>query len=277
MPSNQFVLFATKADLESLLQAVQSDCALQFVVAGLFDSASIQSIESLLGADLWDGRVLGDVTIDRKRPYQFNTAGNIHLVGLKLPQPLQLIDRQDPITGSLDGEILWEGQKVSGQLVATDGSIGPSEMLDQFAQETGIEALRIIPFKELALQFAFDQEELEVTGFRFEGEDIKFSGEWKVREELVGGKLGARFRQSTVRKSSDLKRLIRFVGGEEWIDFDFRIAGNTASPRMQWLPGEFKKRVEHKLDSSLRKMLEEELQQLLLRPANQPAQSSLSE
>ena len=230
----------------------------------------------LLGAELWGGKVLGELTVDRQAPYQLNTSGKIHLVGLQLPQPLQLIERQYPITGSLDGEILWQGSKVNGQLVAADGSIGPSEMLDQFAQETGIEVVRIIPFKELSLHFTFDEEELEVTEFRLESDNIKFSGEWKVREELIGGRLGARFRQSAVRKSSDLKRLIRFVGGEEWIDFDFRIAGNSTLPRMQWLPGEFKKKVEHGLDPYLRKQLEKELEKLLLRPAT-PSPSSVSE
>ena len=115
-----------------------------------------------------------------------------------------------------------------------------------------------------------------MTQFRLDGENIKFSGEWKIRGDLIGGRLGARFHQRTVRQSSDLRRLIRFVGGQEWIDFDFRIAGNKASPRMQWLPGEFKKRVEHKLDASLRAMLEEELKQQLLRP-RQPAAPSVSE
>jgi len=48
MARNQFSFFATRADLEPLLRTVESARALQFVVAGLFDSAEILSIHSLL-------------------------------------------------------------------------------------------------------------------------------------------------------------------------------------------------------------------------------------
>jgi hypothetical protein len=49
MARNQFSFFATKADLESVLRAVESVRPLQFVVVGVFDSADVQSKHSLLG------------------------------------------------------------------------------------------------------------------------------------------------------------------------------------------------------------------------------------
>ena len=48
MATNQLSFFATRADLESVLRTVEAARSLQFVVAGLFDSAEIQSIHSLL-------------------------------------------------------------------------------------------------------------------------------------------------------------------------------------------------------------------------------------
>jgi hypothetical protein len=48
MTRNQLSFFATKADLESLLRAVESERPLQFVLAGLFDSPQVQAMNSLL-------------------------------------------------------------------------------------------------------------------------------------------------------------------------------------------------------------------------------------
>lgn len=48
MARNQLSFFATRADLELVLRVLESTRALQFVVAGLFDSAHVQTKDSLL-------------------------------------------------------------------------------------------------------------------------------------------------------------------------------------------------------------------------------------
>lgn len=48
MAKNQLSFFATKADLESLLRAVESKQQLQFLVTGLFDSPAVAPMQSLL-------------------------------------------------------------------------------------------------------------------------------------------------------------------------------------------------------------------------------------
>ncbi len=58
MARNQLSFFATKSDLVSLLRIVESATPLQFVVAGLFDSPHIESLQSLL-----DDRNLGQVAV----------------------------------------------------------------------------------------------------------------------------------------------------------------------------------------------------------------------
>lgn len=50
MARNQQSFFATKADLEVLLRQIESERRLQFVETGLFDSPSIEPVNSLLGA-----------------------------------------------------------------------------------------------------------------------------------------------------------------------------------------------------------------------------------
>ena len=39
------------------------------------------------------------------------------------------------------------------------------------------------------------------------------------------------------------KWLLHFVHADDWVDFDFKIAGNSRAPRVEWLGGEFKKKV----------------------------------
>lgn len=58
MKRNQLNFFATKADLESLLRAVESQRQLQYVVAGMFDSPDIVAVSSLL-----DNPNLGQTTV----------------------------------------------------------------------------------------------------------------------------------------------------------------------------------------------------------------------
>ena len=50
MVRNQHSFFAAKADLEALLRQIESERQLQFVETGLFDSPSIEPVNSLLGA-----------------------------------------------------------------------------------------------------------------------------------------------------------------------------------------------------------------------------------
>ena len=64
----------------------------------------------------------------------------------------------------------------------------------------------------------------------------------KLRSKIVSGLLSVKFPASSIRKSSDLKWLLRFVHAGDWVDFDFKIAGNLVAPRVEWLGGEFKKK-----------------------------------
>jgi len=60
---------------------------------------------------------------------------------------------------------------------------------------------------------------------------------------------------------------MRFVGADPWIDFDFKLAGSLKSLRVQWLPGEFKRKIQDRLSPGLQRMLEEEMDKMLAPPA----------
>jgi hypothetical protein len=61
MTKNQLSLFATKADVESLLHALESKQQLQFVVTGLFDSPNVELMQSLLANPNLGRLNVGDV------------------------------------------------------------------------------------------------------------------------------------------------------------------------------------------------------------------------
>ena len=50
MATNQLSFFATKADLELLLRAIESEQSLQFMTTGLFESSKVEPMQSLVSA-----------------------------------------------------------------------------------------------------------------------------------------------------------------------------------------------------------------------------------
>ena len=85
----------------------------------------------------------------------------------------------------------------------------------------------------------------------------------KAREGRLTGALSAQFPASSIRKSSRLKGLLRYVGEKEKVGFDFKIAGSLGVPRIQWMSGEFKRKVETKLAPWMRKQLVKEMERIL--------------
>jgi hypothetical protein len=63
MARNQQYFFATKTDLESLLQAIESLRPLQFVVTGLFDSPEVVPMRSLLAGPGLGQLIVGDLNL----------------------------------------------------------------------------------------------------------------------------------------------------------------------------------------------------------------------
>lgn len=180
---------------------------------------------------------------------------------------LQDIGKELPVTGRLSFEGTWhhkkEGPQFLGRFRVLEGVIGPTAALQQFSDQTGLEPLRHIPFREFSGLVAFRSGELDVDHVRLLGQDVEFSANVKVREERLSGALSAKFPASSVRETSNLKQLIRYIGEKGWVDFDFRIAGSLASPRIQWLTSEFKRKVEEKLSPSSQKQLAHEMEKLI--------------
>jgi len=176
-------------------------------------------------------------------------------------------ERHYPVSGRLFAEGTWTQQKKSlqflGRFRIAEGVIGPTVPLQRFADETGIEPLRQIQFHEFSGHVAFHNGDLDLDNLKILSDQAELLANVKVRGEGLTGMLSAKFPEASVRKSSDLRGLLHYVGEKDWVDFDFRVAGSLGVPRIQWLSGEFKRKVEAKLSPALRKQLAREMEKVL--------------
>ena len=106
---------------------------------------------------------------------------------------------------------------------------------------------------------------LEV-GYHLFGENYKrgeFLANLRVMDGRLSGKLWVLFPQSLVRNSSQLKWLLQFVDAAPMLDLEFRIAGSPESPRLEWLSGAFKQKVESRLAPWMKFKLTREIEKHL--------------
>ena len=142
--------------------------------------------------------------------------------------------------------------------------MGPTVALRRFADETGIEPLRQIQFREFSGNVAYRGGDLGLNQVKILSDQAELLANVKLKGGSLNGILSATFPKDSVRRYSDLRTLVNYVGEKEKIDFDFKIVGSLAVPRVQWLSGEFKRKVEAKLSSGLRKQLAREMERILL-------------
>lgn len=182
----------------------------------------------------------------------------------KLPR---FIKHNYPVSGELDAHVDWklsrEDSRCSIRFDVADGSIGPSERLADWARQTGIEPLERIRFRSFSGDAVYESGLWHLKDLRLSGDAVRLAADLDIAEGRLAGKLSARFPAASIRDSSELKWLLWFVGGAEWVDFDFKVAGHLTAPRVQWLEGEFKKKVEMRLAPWMRSELARQIEKRL--------------
>ncbi len=214
------------------------------------------------------GKVFLQNWVDLKRFPYGNWTSTGSLSNVDVVPLLRIFGKSYPLTGRLSAEGSWSGQGNASQLLGrfalSEGNFGPTVPLQRLADETGIEPLRQIKFRTFSGQVAFRDDELNCDNWKIESDQALLSADLKIRDGRVGGILSAKFPESSLRNSSELKWLLHYVGGKGWIDFDFKVAGSPGVPRLQWLSGEFKRKVETKLPPGLRDQLGQEIEKRIL-------------
>ena len=205
--------------------------------------------------------------IDVRRFPRFSWTLNGSLAEADLTVLLDRFEKRYPVTGRLTGEGTWNQEGRTSQFLGrfrlAEGTVGPTVPLQKLADETGIEPLRQIQFREFSGHVSFRSGDLDLDNLKILSDQAELLANVKVREERLTGTLSAKFPASSVRKSSQLKGLLRYVGENEKVDFDFKIAGSLGVPRIQWLSGEFKRKVEAKLAPWMQKQLAKEMEKIL--------------
>jgi hypothetical protein len=209
----------------------------------------------------------GDVAFRPAAPWD----GSATLTDVRVRPLLRTLGMKTPLEGALSGKLTGSGTlakpSVEGKLRLGNGAFGPHPALTRLEEQTGI-ALGRISFLRAAAEFVWRPGEWDVVQATCDGPYARLAASFKHRAPgRIAGTLSARFPAHAVRRSSQLGWLMRFVGERDWIDFDFRVAGSTSSPRVQWQGGEFKKRVEKNLAPWMRQILTRELEKRMAREA----------
>jgi len=224
-----------------------------------------------LGGTACQGTFTGKAMVDASTaPGRWEVTARVD--HLQLEALWQGLGHPPPIVGELafDGRVSQSpgGLQIRGWTQVLNGQVQRVTALALLAQETGIEPLQMLTFRELSTTFRFADDVVTVEPFVLEGEQARLRSTCRIGTDgRLAGEISAQFPQEAVRGSSRLRWLMRFVGADPWIDFDFKLAGSLKSLRVQWLPGEFKRKIQDRLSPGLQRMLEEEMDKMLAPPA----------
>jgi hypothetical protein len=214
------------------------------------------------------GTLRGRFTVDGRRfpDLSWKLSGSLALA--QAESLLRQMGLSYPLTGTLsaDGQAGTDGafSVAGGRFRITDGRLGPVPALESLAAETGIEPLRRLDFREISGTAAWKPDgQLHLSGLKLRADQAHMNADFRIRGDRMAGTLSARFPESALQASSQLRWLLHYVGGRDWIDFDFKFAGTLAAPRVQWLTGEFKRKVETRLFPWLRNQLAQEIERRL--------------
>jgi ATP phosphoribosyltransferase regulatory subunit HisZ len=149
MAKNQLSFFATKADVESLLRAVESKRQLQFVLTGLFDSPNVEKMQSLLAA-----RNLGhmDVGDANQRAGYLVASREISIEVRPVPQQRggvkYAVDQlANPTTIAFrPGGSFGERCLIAGEVGTTSDNPNSLELFQAFSKEVRHQFAKIKPF-----------------------------------------------------------------------------------------------------------------------------------
>ena len=149
---------------------------------------------------------------------------------------------------------------LKGQFKITQGRIGPTPLLSGLADKTALESLREISFRKLAGNVEFKDGLWKFTDLKLLGENLGVWANLQWIDKYLLGRVTLKFPEQAIRDSSALKWLVRFVGTKNWVDLDFKIAGSAHAPRIQWLSGEFKRKLQSRLPPWLQGILASEIE-----------------
>jgi len=152
------------------------------------------------------------------------------------------------ITGQLD----WNGSftvtekesRLKGRFHLERGVLGPAPTLDIFVNETGFRSLRKINFRSLSGQISFSKNRIDLKHLHLISDKARLSADFTYQSGYIIGLFSMMLRKSVVKESRQLAWLMDFVGADEWMDLDFRVAGLPTHPRIEWLDSDFKRLVE---------------------------------
>ena len=215
----------------------------------------------------YGGKAKASIFVDLKK---FLWKANVSVTNANVSRVLRTLNKDYHVTGLLNFQTSWEGVRTNGGSMKThfmllNGSVGPCPASHQWAAQTGINILEHIRFDTFSGEVFRHEDAWELRGLSLRSDLVRMEADLKIRSQIVSGGLSVKFPTAVISASSDLKWLVDFVHASDWIDLNFKIAGRSSNPRVQWLSGEFKKKVESSLAPWMRNEFERQMQERVSR------------
>ncbi|GEM_PF-2031589 len=198
------------------------------------------------------GQLRLDVRLRPDRAAGLDWSGRGALVRADATRVLEFFGRELPVRGrfSVIGRASGTLRKFEarGRAHLAQGNIGPLRHLERLAEESGVDSLTRPSYDRISGSFAFREGRFQIRDLLVLAPCGTLAGEfeWGPRKR-IGGRFSLHLPVTSIRESSKLARLVRFVGENSAVDLDFKIGGTLAWPRIEWLAGAFKHKLEMKL------------------------------
>jgi len=153
----------------------------------------------------------------------------------------------------------------SGWMIANNGKVSQLPFLIAMARTTGIAPLTNMVFDTMVIDYRFGRGRIDIENFMLKSPQTDIRGKGYFNSDgRIDGNIVSRFSKDSLESSSKLKTAVKFLGDRcSEIDFNFRLFGSIESPRLQWLPGEFKKNLEGLLNERRERKIDENIGDLM--------------
>ena len=188
----------------------------------------------------------------------------LEILNAVLKAVLQANEISYPVTAQFSAKVFCKKTPPSADIEfkLVNGQIGPNEKMAELAQQTGIAALDVIRFPSFTGQAFYRSEQWELKNFQMNGDSLGFKAKAKIKNAKIEGALSLEIRASSIHNTG-LHILLWMIGNQEWLDFDFAFKGALASPKVRWVGGDFKQKIERRLPQWLIHRLTQQIESSL--------------
>jgi hypothetical protein len=158
--------------------------------------------------------------------------------------------------------------RVKGTLEITGGTVAEIPLMESFGVATKVEALKKLEIPSGSCNFLISDNVLSIEEMNIRTRDADFvltGTKVRIGENQIDGTLTVTVQKKVLSESADFRKLLVLLKDDRNPDIvlDFKMGGTLMVPRIQWLEGLLRRRVEDALGPDQREKLQEQISNAL--------------